>query len=141
MDTYEKKYKEALERARKHYKETPNNVYKAMLEQIFPDIEESEDKKIKEEIINYFRCQSRDEPTRKEIHNKWIDWLEKQGEQKPTNSEKTCKPYGQRKECTDCQFNYAGECKGYCAMKRSEQKPADKVEPKFHEGDWVTIKQ
>ena len=74
--------------------------------------------------------------------------LEKQGEQKP---------YGRRKECLDCQFNYAGECKGFCAMKRSEQnsadkaepkdysnidpyfgKPVDKAEPKFHEGEWVT---
>lgn len=33
------------------------------------------------------------------------------------------KSYGQRKECLDCQFNYVGECKGSCAMKRSEQKP------------------
>ena len=41
------------------------------------------------------------------------------------------KPYGQRQECIDCQFNYAGECKGYCAMKRGEHKPTDKVEPKF----------
>ena len=41
---------------------------------------------------------------------------EKQGEQKP---------YGQRKECEDCQFNYAGECKGSCQMKRGEQKPAE----------------
>ena len=31
------------------------------------------------------------------------------------------KPYGQRKECEDCQFNYASECKGYCALKRNEQ--------------------
>ena len=30
------------------------------------------------------------------------------------------KPYGQRRECLDCQFNYAGECKGSCAMKRNE---------------------
>ena len=40
------------------------------------------------------------------------------------------KPYGQRKECLDCQFNYAGECKGSCAMKRNEQKPANKKELK-----------
>ena len=46
----------------------------------------------------------------------WHDALEKQGEQKP---------YDQRKECKDCQFNYASECKGYCALKRDEQKPAD----------------
>lgn len=79
------KYEEALERARKHYRETPNNVYKAMLEQIFPDIEENEDKKIKKEIINYFRCQNRDEPTRKETHNRWIAWIEKQGNSKSIN--------------------------------------------------------
>lgn len=33
------------------------------------------------------------------------------------------KSYGQRKECLDCQFNYAGECEGSCQMKREEQKP------------------
>lgn len=35
------------------------------------------------------------------------------------------KPYGQRKECKDCQMNYAGECKGSCSMKRGEQNPAE----------------
>lgn len=40
--------------------------------------------------------------------------------------EKQCeqKPYGLREECKDCQCNYVGECKGSCAMKRNEQKPA-----------------
>lgn len=33
------------------------------------------------------------------------------------------KSYGRRKECLDCQFNYAGECEGSCQMKREEQKP------------------
>lgn len=45
------------------------------------------------------------------------------------------KPYGQREECLDCQFNYAGECKGSCAMKRSERNPINK-EPKFKVGNW-----
>ena len=86
------KYEEALERARKYYKETTNSVYnyKDMLEQIFPDIEESEDRKIKEEIVNYFQCQSRDEPCRKHIHDKWVAWLEKQGKEtswKPSKEE------------------------------------------------------
>lgn len=49
------------------------------------------------------------------------------------------KPYGQRKECLDCQFYYAGECKGFCQMKRGEQKSDDKVEPKFNfkVGQWI----
>lgn len=119
------KYEEALERARKHYRETPNNVYKAMLEQIFPDIEENEDKKIKEEIINYFRCQSRDEPTRKEIHNRWIAWLEKQGETFT------------KKDVDDAYLKGISNTKNELE-KQYEQKPTDKVEPKFKVGDWIT---
>lgn len=46
-------------------------------------------------------------------HADYANWLESKYEQKP---------YGQRKECLDCQFNYAGECKGSCQMKRDEQK-------------------
>ena len=75
-------------------------------------------------------------------------WLEKQGEKKP---------YGQREECLDCQFNYAGECKGSCSMKKDEceeiledatidgnedgliaETLRNKVEPKFKVGDWIT---
>ena len=40
----------------------------------------SENDRIRMEIINYFQCQSEEEPTRKEIHNKWIAWIERQGE-------------------------------------------------------------
>ena len=50
------------------------------------------------------------------------------------------KPFGQRDECLHCQFNYAGECKGFCAIKRSNRKPhkpTDKIEPKFKVGDWI----
>ncbi len=35
------------------------------------------------------------------------------------------KPYGQREECEKCQFNFAGECKGYCELKRNEQKSVE----------------
>jgi len=48
------------------------------IEYIFPELKESEDEKTRKEIINYFECQSRDEPCRKEIHNKWIAWLDNQ---------------------------------------------------------------
>ena len=47
------------------------------------------------------------------------------------------KPYDQREECLNCQFNYAGECKGSCAMKRSEQNYDDNVKPKFSKGDCI----
>ena len=45
---------------------------------IIPELAESEDEKVRKEIVNYFKFQTRDEPSRKEIHNKWIAWLEKQ---------------------------------------------------------------
>ena len=118
---YEKKYKEALERARKIHHETEFDYEKGMMEEIFPELKESEDEKIKRELRNDLLLYV---PT----PERYIAWLEKQGKHKP---------YGQRKECKDCQFNYAGECKGYCALKRNEHKPTDKVEPKFHEGDWI----
>lgn len=49
---------------------------------IIPELAESEDEKVRKEIVNYFQCQSEEEPTRKEIHDKWINWLEKQAERK-----------------------------------------------------------
>ena len=78
-------------------------------------------------------------PTYEEMYNIIREGLEKQGEQKSIDDltpqeamdiavakcfeQGEQKPYGQREECSDCQFNYAGECKGYCAIKRGEQKP------------------
>ena len=71
-----KAYDEAIKKAKDmlSYKE----VRQEDIEYLFPELIES-DEKIREEIINYFECQSRDEPCRKSIHDKWVAWLEKQG--------------------------------------------------------------
>ena len=77
---YEKKYKDALERAREWYNNSnSSSIGKSYLYAIFPELKESgnEDEKIRKEIINYFKCQSREEPSRKDTHNKWIAWLKK----------------------------------------------------------------
>jgi len=63
---------------------------KEKLESIFPELKESEDEKIKREIVKFLK-------ENKDFPEDWIAWLEKQ----------------------------------------SEQKSADKVEPKFHEGEWL----
>ena len=94
----------------------------------FPELKESEDERIKRCISDAVRKYGVEFATGTITKEEMLAWLEKQGKQKP---------YGQRKECEDCQFNYARECKGNCALKRNEQKLADKVEPKFHEGDFV----
>ena len=86
-------YDEAIKRAKDmlDYKE---EIRAEDMRYIFPELKESEDEKIRKEIINYFKCQSRDEPSRKDIHNKWIAWLEKQGQVKESeisqHENKTC---------------------------------------------------
>ncbi len=56
------------------------------------------------------------------------DTTEKQDEQK-SNS--------QMEKCSKCQFVYTGYCNGTCILENNEQKPADKIEPKFKIGDWM----
>ena len=124
---YEKKYKEALERAKgllEGMKEGNYNALENDIIDIFPELKESEYERMKFLIKSCVYAADITPEGREEI----FAWLEKQGEHKP---------YGQRKECEDCQSNYAGECKGFCQMKRDEQKPIDKVESKFHEGEWI----
>ena len=70
---YEKKYKEALERAKDIKFGNPNSATaNVVCEEIFPELAESEDEKIRQEILEYID---------KETGCKeWIAWLEKQGE-------------------------------------------------------------
>lgn len=82
---YERKYKEALERAREQYnKRTP--LYD--IESIFPELAENEDERIRKELIENFKWFCGDYPET----TKWgkdydllvkdiIAWLEKQDEQ------------------------------------------------------------
>lgn len=93
-----KAYDEALKKARQLCCYPTTKPFISDLQDLFPELQESEDEMIRKAIIDFFS-----EPGRKEyILNGFtvdgiIAWLEKQG----------------------------------------EQKPADKVEPKFHKGDWV----
>lgn len=100
------------------------------LETLHPELAESEDEKIRKEIINYFKCQSRDEPSRKAIHNIWIYWLEKQGEQKETLCDK-CKKAQPSHSCQDI------TALGRCYIEGMNA--SNKVEPKFKVGDWIVF--
>ena len=84
MENYEKLYKEALERAKdccvnKKFSELEDTAQQ-LCEYVFPELKESEDDKIRKEIIQSIQdnmCV---------IHKgKCIAWLEKQGEQKPAD--------------------------------------------------------
>ena len=80
---YEKKYEEALERARDYYEFYKENPAKAQpFIDIFPELAESEDERIRKELIEYLRSDWDDDITTDDT-DRWIAWLEKQKEQKP----------------------------------------------------------
>lgn len=117
---YEKLYKEALELARDYYKSNVNlgeKDEKSMLEDIFPELKESEDERIKTFLHHTFTAQY----LCKDKLGKWhgepvaniLSWLEKQGE----------KPQGKT---------------ALEAIREEKVDNANKVEPKFHKGDWIT---
>lgn len=80
---YEKKYIEALERARKIHNQTEFDYEKGMMEEVFPELEENEnddeDEKIREGLIKYLKADMECNPSQCEsFYNKSIAWLEKQ---------------------------------------------------------------
>ena len=78
---YEKRYKNALERAKYYYNEGKTLEYaNDIVSDIFPEFKESEDEKIRKEIITYL---STVEDKELIPYESWVDWLEKQSEQKP----------------------------------------------------------
>lgn len=77
-------YKEKLEEAKRLY-ETANADQKYVLESLFPEIRESDDERIRREIINYLQWRRDNaELSKQNIFNNWLAWLEKMGEQKPS---------------------------------------------------------
>lgn len=92
---YEKAYKEALESAKgiiNYYKEHNRGDESAIedLEIIFPELKESEDKRIKKELTKFLKNASGgflDTTIQCKTFGKWAAWLEKQGKKKPTWSD------------------------------------------------------
>ena len=83
---YEQKYKQALERARDYHSKNYMLINSA-IENIFPELKESEDERIRKELIEFLKLpHSRFVGNRE--HEKWITWLEKQGEHKMLDADK-----------------------------------------------------
>ena len=82
---YEKKYKEIVGQIKKAYLYAQTDSTKAVLEEIFPELKESEDERIKEAIIATIHLYY-GEPLEDE-EKEMLAWLEKQGRQKPAWSE------------------------------------------------------
>ena len=90
MDTYEKKYSEALEKARELRNGFEGyNANVAIIEQIFPELRESEDERIRKAIMSRFqeriRLSEEEFPvyTQEEVAEDrlFVAWLEKQKEE------------------------------------------------------------
>ena len=111
-----KAYDEALEKARKHYGETPNNVYRAMLESLFPELKESEDERIRKSLIDMLKNDEKH-------YLKEIAWLEKIGKNTTNKVESNLLTHERAMEISP--------------FMRSGFENKDKVKPKFHEGEWV----
>ena len=88
MDTYEKRYKEALERARTIVEnKDASSVWKDWLRNTFPELAESEDERIRKVLLNDFKNSCSEYYCEGVNRDMIIAWLEKQGEQKPAWSE------------------------------------------------------
>lgn len=88
---YEKKYKEALERAKDYHNQLideDNSEWAGEIENIFPELKESEDDRISREITEFILTHRIDEPNDIEDTNSWLAWLEKQGKKKLKWTEK-----------------------------------------------------
>ena len=88
---YERIYKDALAKARHYYltgkREEPMDFIKI----IFPELQESEDEKIRKELIKFVKVNIPNE-------ERYIAWLEKQGEQKEINLIEILKHYPRETE-------------------------------------------
>ena len=120
---YEKKYKKALERANEYHFDGAKQCIIDTLEYIFPELVESEDERIRKAILNYFiKCWGNCKDDVYGIHvEDVIAWLEKQGRQKSMD------------DLTPQEAMDIAVAKCF-----HEQKPVDKIKPKFKVGNWIT---
>lgn len=87
---YEKKYKEALERAKEKYAMFEGMKQGDVLEDVFPELKESkesEGEKIRKSLLEYLHTLPNHYAHSGVCVTEWISWLEKQGEQKTWSEE------------------------------------------------------
>lgn len=132
MENYEKKYKEALGRANakiETYNHLGNTSAVKSICEIFPELKESEDDRIKTNIIRLLRFVRDTYHQYYDECNEAIAWLEKQ--RKEWNADDLLK----RNQIMDILQEYNRTELIAWLEKQGEQKPADK--PKFNVDDWI----
>ena len=147
------RYDEAIKVANK-YKDT-HIMFSQIKDEIFPELAESEGERIRRVLTDYFKWNPDGQLLNEFSNREVFAWLEKQGEQKPTYRVEPKFKIGDtiKKESTGDiviiseidlkNGEYRLSNTGFIPFKYEhlwelvEQKSADKVEPKFHEGDWA----
>jgi hypothetical protein len=136
-----RRYDEAIERANSLL--SSNQLGNAWIYKLLPELKESEDERIRKGIIyglNYLERElSWDFLDNVDILDAYA-WLEKQREKKYIISDDALREGITHFGIT--QYQIDNWLKKYVDVeKQGEQKHTDKVEPKFHKGEWVVIKQ
>ena len=156
---YKKRNEEILEklRALRDSWASTNNRAAKEIEEAIPELIESEDEKIRKEIITLVNAHGQDM-----YKEEMLAWLEKQGEQKPADKvepkfkvgdkirRKTPRRYDKDMQVTRIESNYylcnhlgkfSSESISFSEESNYElveQKYAEKIEPKFNIGDIIT---
>ena len=144
---YERKYKDALEKAKKLYEQ---GTITESLSYVFPELKESEDERTRNEIIAFVEQsihRGGGTPISQEQEDKWIAWLEKQGEPKfywkPTEEQYDAIDYAYN-SCPDTERGnyYEGVLSGLIDdLQRLEKQGEQKVSvDDFKAKDWYVSK-
>lgn len=99
MEDYKEKYENAVNELRnlrsmlmEQNVINADGIINTNLERIFPELKEDSDERIVEDIIAYIRYERKS--TVEEIENRFIPWLEKQGEQKDSYTKQQLRDMG-----------------------------------------------
>ena len=153
---YEKKYKEALEKARQLCVYPTTKPFISDLQDIFPELKESRDERIRKSLFDYLHTLPNHFSHNGGLVTDWIAWLEKQGEHSIYNvpSREVILAIwdlgNEWKELTNgsistehgTQLDYIQkhwhESEYYLKEKQGESESSSKVKPKFHKDEWIT---
>ena len=119
-----KAYDEAIKRGLDYIRHTPATemvTRQDIFEAIFPEFKESEDERLRKEIISALKYANHNG-----VYDKHLAWLEKQGDK-----DKLIQELGEYK------VKYTQEALSQYLEKQGGQNQPDKVEPKFKVGDWT----
>ena len=134
------RYDEAIETTRKWYDANTNEGYRGIFEEIFPELKESEDERIRKAIhiyLDWLDGRKDYAPKGEYTIKDMIAWIEKQGKhQKFRDSIQVGDKVTRNKDGVLVNLSQIKRV-AKPAEEQGEQKPADKVEPKFKVGDWV----